>query len=90
MNCYCIVIITLSQGHFEAFPFDTETVRLFREDHKITASTQQALFNKAEQHYSKYSPYQFIAYWFDLWQNYERKNGKLSPQWEVKDMMSCP
>lgn len=37
---------------------------------------------EAEKHYQKFAPYQFIAYWFDLWKNYERRAGMPSPRWE--------
>ena len=71
-------------GYWESFPFDTETVRMLREDHKITASTKKDLFERAEQRYAQYAPFQFLAYWFDLWLNYERRAGKVSPMWTTE------
>eukprot|EP00035_Acanthoeca_spectabilis_P020238 m.431818 g.431818 ORF g.431818 m.431818 type:complete len:434 (+) comp17351_c0_seq1:1144-2445(+) len=70
-------------GHHESFPFDTETVRLFREEKGFAKAVPSAKVHKAaEQHYRAYAPFQFLAYWFDLWKNYERRAGLPSPRWK--------
>ena len=80
-------------GCFESFPYDTETVRLFREEFGATQSaTKQTVFALAHQKYNEsYAPYQFLAYWFDLWKNYERRTGTTSPRWSIEQCESeCP
>jgi len=72
-------------GHHAAFPFDTETVRLFREEKGVAKSVPSPKVHKqAEDYYAAFEPYQFLAYWFDLWKNYERRAGLPSPRW-VRD-----
>lgn len=53
-------------GHYHLLPIDSETIRHFKQHHLVNASTSeiQAI---AEQHYDAYHPYQFLAYWFELW-----------------------
>eukprot|EP00923_Selenidium_pygospionis_P030480 GHVN01054073.1.p1 GENE.GHVN01054073.1~~GHVN01054073.1.p1 ORF type:complete len:114 (+),score=6.30 GHVN01054073.1:550-891(+) len=41
---------------------------------KLYATYNQTdLKQKAMAHYSRFSPFQFVAYWFELWQGYEEK-----------------
>lgn len=72
-------------GYFDTFPFDTETVRLLKEHHRYVSTSKEAAFRKARQLYDPYKPFQFLAYWFDLWKNYEAKAGKTSPMWRHED-----
>ncbi len=39
----------------------------------------------AKKYYQSYAPYQFLAYWFELWLGYERKVGKISPLWNLRE-----
>lgn len=72
-------------GYFDSHPFDTETVRLWKEDFGAPKSVTKAeVFEQARAHYSRYKPYTFIAYWYDLWKNYERRAGARSPQWSIE------
>ena len=72
-------------GRHDAHPYDTETTRLFREQFKVSKSVPvAAVHEQAKRHYEKYAPHQFLAYWFDLWQNYEVKNGRKSTRWDIK------
>ena len=77
--CYNVLQLL---GHHDAFPFDTETVRLLKEKHGIVAPSKEALFGKAKRMYDTYEPYQFLAYWFDLWNNYEARAGSVSTFWQ--------
>uniref|UniRef100_A0A7S4DHC2 Uncharacterized protein n=2 Tax=Lotharella globosa TaxID=91324 RepID=A0A7S4DHC2_9EUKA len=38
----------------------------------------------AEKHYSAFAPYQFLAYWFELWTGYEGRRGSTSTRWAVR------
>lgn len=71
-------------GFFDSHPYDTETIRLMKEEFGVTATTKELLFKKAKVKYDCYAPYQFIAYWFDLWKNYEKRAGAKSPQWSIE------
>jgi 3-methyladenine DNA glycosylase/8-oxoguanine DNA glycosylase len=72
-------------GYFDAYPYDTETVRLWKEDFGASKSATKAeVFGQARAHYSRYAPYAFTAYWYDLWKNYERRAGAMSPQWSIE------
>ena len=72
-------------GRHDAHPYDTETTRLFREQFKVSKSISvAAVHEQAKRRYEKYAPHQFLAYWFDLWQNYEARNGRKSTRWDIK------
>jgi 3-methyladenine DNA glycosylase/8-oxoguanine DNA glycosylase len=72
-------------GYFDSHPYDTETVRLWKEDFGASKSATKAeVFKNARAHYSKYEPYAFTAYWYDLWKNYEKRAGARSPQWSIE------
>jgi 3-methyladenine DNA glycosylase/8-oxoguanine DNA glycosylase len=72
-------------GYFDSHPYDTETVRLWKEDFGASKSaTKSEVFENARAHYSKYEPYAFTAYWYDLWKNYETRAGARSPQWSIE------
>ncbi|CEM37777.1 unnamed protein product [Vitrella brassicaformis CCMP3155] len=79
-------------GFLETFPYDSETVRHFRECHKVIGSLAD-ITKKAKQHYAKYAPYQFVAYWFELWKGYQQKDGVDADRWEEGNaalVISCP
>ena len=72
-------------GYFDSHPYDTETVRLWKEDFGASKSATKAeVFESARAHYSRYEPYAFTAYWYDLWKNYEKRAGARSPQWSIE------
>mmetsp|Transcript_14278 Transcript_14278/g.27410 ORF Transcript_14278/g.27410 Transcript_14278/m.27410 type:complete len:425 (-) Transcript_14278:234-1508(-) len=64
-------------------PFDSETVRLMKEL-GVARSSQNEYFAAARHRYQAYSPYQFLAYWFELWKNYEERAGMVSTRWTVE------
>jgi len=72
-------------GYFDTHPYDTETVRLWKEDFGAPKSaTKTAVFAQARLHYARYENYSFAAYWYDLWKNYERRAGCSSPLWSIE------
>ena len=76
-------------GYFDSFPYDTETVRLWREEFGASKSdSKKQVFERAKTHYAQYAPYQFIAYWFNLWENYERRAKCKSPKWSIEQLES--
>jgi len=61
-------------GKYDRVAIDSETYRHFRE---ITGKPTpqdpaglRRLHKKIEAHYDQYAPYQFLAYWFELWNGY--------------------
>lgn len=58
-------------GRYDRIPIDSETYRHFREVHGIATPTTHAglrrLHTRIEKHFAPYAPYQFLAYWHDLW-----------------------
>ncbi|TWT42947.1 hypothetical protein [Botrimarina hoheduenensis] len=64
-------------GHYDRLPIDTETVRLFC---KTTGSRRPArdqdLYPAIEAHYERYGLWRFLAYWFDVWRDYESLQGR--------------
>eukprot|EP00123_Amoebidium_parasiticum_P018389 comp24188_c0_seq1/m.44329 comp24188_c0_seq1/g.44329 ORF comp24188_c0_seq1/g.44329 comp24188_c0_seq1/m.44329 type:complete len:378 (-) comp24188_c0_seq1:177-1310(-) len=69
-------------GFFEHIPADSETVRHFKEEHGAGVKKVGEVVGLAAERYAQYAPYQFLAYWFDLWRAYERQKGRPSPYWQ--------
>ena len=76
-------------GHHASFPFDSETVRHFREEHGAPRGLAlPAVAALARRHYDRYAPFQFLAYWFELWRGYERRRGGVcSTRWAVRGVI---
>ncbi len=59
---------------YDRLAIDSETYRHFREVHQVATPRDSAglrrLHRKIEAHYAKFTPYQFLAYWFELWRGY--------------------
>lgn len=69
-------------GHYDRLAIDTETYRHFSQTYGVKRPKDPAkLHPRIEKHYAHYAPYQFLAYWFELWCGYEAANGKPAPQW---------
>ncbi|MCE9589503.1 MAG: hypothetical protein K8S99_03150 [Planctomycetes bacterium] len=65
-------------GRYDRLPIDTETYRHFRQEHGVrhkADGSPRDLHGKIERHYKRYAPFQFLAYWFELWRAYERRVG---------------
>ncbi|MEO1236589.1 MAG: endonuclease III domain-containing protein [Planctomycetota bacterium] len=71
-------------GRYDRLAIDTETYRHFCLHHNVKrpkgddAAGLKRLHRKIERHYGRYAPYQFKAYWFELWEDYQARFG---PAW---------
>jgi len=72
-------------SRYDRLAIDSETYRHFRQVHQLptprTPGGLRRLHARIEKHYAAYHPYQFIAYWFELWGKYEERFGD-SKQWD--------
>lgn len=66
-------------GRYERVAVDSELLRHFREHHQIDGTLAQVT-RAAEAYYQQYHPYQFLAYWWELWRGYEQQHGP-ARQW---------
>ncbi|MEO1496817.1 MAG: endonuclease III domain-containing protein [Planctomycetota bacterium] len=75
-------------GHYEHLPIDTETIRLFC---KLTGTDRPSndvhLHVAIERRYARYGRHRFLAYWFELWRDYESMAGP-SVEWDPDDVAS--
>ncbi|MBI1336480.1 MAG: hypothetical protein GC164_05910 [Phycisphaera sp.] len=64
-------------GHYDHVAIDSETYRHFRQNHpEVVGQLEGKARDEAIRNfYNKVSPYQFLAYWHDLWVGYEKKAG---------------
>lgn len=63
-------------GHYDRLPIDSETVRHFREHHDMAMPTSAgAQRDLVADHYARYAPYRFLAYWWELWRSAEANAG---------------
>ncbi len=70
-------------GRYDRLPIDSETYRHFRQDLDTpTPDNPKTLHSRIESHYARYAPYQFMAYWFDLWWAYQKRFGD-ARRWEA-------
>ncbi len=67
-------------GHYDRIAIDTETYRHFCHHHGVKRPKSPAglakLDRKIERHYGAFAPFQFKAYWFELWRDYESRYGR--------------
>ncbi len=67
-------------GVYDRLAIDTETYRHFCHHYGVkrpkTAAGLTKLDRKIERHYAALSPFQFKAYWFELWCDYESRYGR--------------
>lgn len=63
-------------GHVDELPIDTETYRLFCKKHGVERPANPLkLHAMIEAHYEPFRPNRFLAYWCELWRDYERQRG---------------
>lgn len=63
-------------GHDDDLPIDTETYRLYCKQHGVLRPKNLARLDDAiRSHYEPFRPHRFLAYWFDLWRDYESLQG---------------
>lgn len=72
-------------GRYDRLAIDTETYRHFEQVHGLPRGKNPKLIHpRIEAHYARYKPFQFIAYWFDLWKDYQRRFGR-SWEWDAAE-----
>lgn len=64
-------------GRYDRLAIDTEMARLFR--HRYPGRQWTPARMKA--HYDAWAPYQFLAYWFELWKDYVERHGQADQWW---------
>lgn len=69
--------VLVCMGFYHVIPTDSETIRHLKQVHKRN-STIQNVQRDVDIMYEKYAPFQFLAYWSEVWQFYEEWFGKLS------------
>lgn len=62
-------------GRYDRLPVDSETLRHFRQFHDVHGDLKKVT-RSAERYYARFAPFQFLAYWFELWGDYESRFGK--------------
>lgn len=69
--------VLMCMGFYHVIPTDTETIRHLNQVYS-RKSTIKTIQKDVEEIYGKYAPFQFLAYWSELWHFYERRFGKPS------------
>ncbi|EEF47990.1 conserved hypothetical protein [Ricinus communis] len=70
--------ILMCLGFYRQIPADSETVRLVRTVHAREICTSKTIEKDVKEIYDKYEPFQCLAYWLELLNDYEKRVGKLS------------
>ena len=66
-------------GRYDRVAIDSETYRHFRQHHRqVLPRSPKKCSQVIESHYARYAPFQFLAYWFELWGSYEKRMGDAS------------
>lgn len=73
---YAASHITMLLGRYDRLAIDSETLRFLKARHPRRRWTPAAI----RRYYESWYPYQFLAYWFELWRDYELKHGQ-ADQW---------
>ena len=68
-------------GHYDRLAIDTEMIRLLRTRYPRRKRTPAAIRN----HYAPWHPYQYLAYWYELWNDYVARHGQ-SDLWAPAQM----
>ncbi|XP_022895611.1 uncharacterized protein LOC111409797 [Olea europaea var. sylvestris] len=69
--------VLMCMGFYHVIPTDSETIRHLEQVH-AKSSKIRTVQRDVEVIYGKYAPFQFLAYWSEVWQFYEEWFGKLS------------
>ncbi|KAI6678936.1 hypothetical protein NL676_039732 [Syzygium grande] len=72
----CANVLTC-MGFYHAIPTDSETIRHLKQVHGKNSTIQTAL-SDVDDIYGRYAPFQFLAYWAELWNFYGERFGNLS------------
>ncbi len=83
---YAAANICMLLGYYDRLAIDTETYRHFCQTFGVKRPKDPSRLHKQiERHYTRFHPYPFLAYWFELWCGYETANGKPAPQWRPEE-----
>ncbi|KAL1358763.1 hypothetical protein HN51_004010 [Arachis hypogaea] len=69
--------VLMCMGYYHVVPTDSETIRHLNQVHSRN-STLKTIQTDVEKIYGKYEPYQFLAYWSEIWDFYEKRFGKMN------------
>ncbi|WVZ66931.1 hypothetical protein U9M48_016084 [Paspalum notatum var. saurae] len=69
--------VLMCMGFFHTIPADTETIRHLKQIHN-RATTISSINRELDKIYGRYAPFQFLAYWFEIWSFYDKQFGKIS------------
>ncbi len=70
-------------GHYDRLAIDSETFRHFRDVHGVAVNGDEpAARRRIAAHYRRYAPYDFLAYWYELWVGYEHHAGRPAEHWD--------
>lgn len=68
---YAAANLAMLLGRYDRLAVDTELVRFFRERHPRLNPTPARI----QAYYRRWHPYEFLAYWYELWQGYVARHG---------------
>jgi len=73
-------------GRYDRLAIDSETYRHFCKLKNIDRPQDPSeLHPGIERYYNKFGDYKFLAYWFELWQGYEKYVGEPAHRWGYDD-----
>lgn len=73
---YAAANICMLLGYYDRLAIDTETYRHYCKHYGVRRPKDPSkLHRRIEKHYGQFAPYPFLAYWFELWQGYEKRFG---------------
>src|SRR5690606_29834930 len=68
---YAAASLCMLLGRYDVLAIDTELVRVIKQRHPRRRITPAAV----RRYYAAWHPYQFLAYWWELWSGYEHRHG---------------
>lgn len=74
---YAAANLCMLLGRYDGLAIDTEMMRFLRSRHPRRKWTPPAI----HRYFHRWAPYQFLAYWFELWQDYAGTHGP-AHEWE--------
>jgi 3-methyladenine DNA glycosylase/8-oxoguanine DNA glycosylase len=73
-------------GRYDRIAIDTETYRHFTKTRGLDRPTPASQLDPViRDHYARFAPYPFLAYWFELWEGYEAIVGRRAEAWRHED-----
>jgi 3-methyladenine DNA glycosylase/8-oxoguanine DNA glycosylase len=78
---YAAAHLCMLLGRYDRLAVDTELRRFLQERHPRRRFTPRTL----RRYYDHWQPYQFLAYWFDLWSDYTLRHGQ-SHEWDPEQV----